>query len=64
MKTENNRQHTAEEGKTFRRISNGFIIGNGLGNNNSIENYKEVDSNVNQTNQTVYQSADTQMITV
>lgn len=45
MKTENNRLYLCDEGKVFRRISDGFIMGDGLdlGENDVIENYEEID---------------------
>ena len=46
MKTDNNRQYTADEGKVFSRKSDGFIMGSGvdLGESDSIENYEEIDA--------------------
>lgn len=45
MKTENNRLYLCDEGKVFRRISDGFIMGDGidLGDDDTIENYEEID---------------------
>ena len=45
MKTENNRLYLCDEGQVFRRISDGFIMGDGLdlGENDVIENYEEID---------------------
>ena len=45
MKTENNRQYIADEGKVLVRKNDGFIMGTGLdlGINDSIDNYEEQD---------------------
>ena len=45
MKTDNNRQYMADEGKVFSRKSDGFIMGSGLdlGESDTIENYEEID---------------------
>lgn len=45
MKTVNNRQYTADEGKVFIRKSDNLNMGNGLdlGLDDDIENYEEID---------------------
>ena len=50
MKYEEPNHYTADEGKTFRRIEDNFIMGNDMflynyidGNPDRIENYEEVD---------------------
>ncbi len=46
MKTENNILYLCDEGKVFRRKSDGFIMGDGLclGIKDTIENYEEIDN--------------------
>ena len=45
MRTTDNINYMCDEGKTFRHKENGMIMGNGLslGENDSIDNYEEVD---------------------
>ena len=45
MKTTDNVNYMCDEGKTFRHKADGIIMGNGLslGENDSIENYEEID---------------------
>jgi len=45
MKTNNNKLYHSDEGKVFIRKSDGHIMGRGmdLGENDSIENYEEID---------------------
>ena len=45
MRKINDRLYICDEGKVFRRISDGFIMGNGvdLGYYDTIENYEEID---------------------
>ena len=46
MRTENDKLYLCDEGKVFRRKSDGFIMGEGLdlGNNDAIDNYEEIDN--------------------
>lgn len=46
MRTENNILYLCDEGKVFRRKSDGFIMGDGLclGIKDSIKNYEEIDN--------------------
>lgn len=45
MTTEDNKLYKCDENKVFMRKSDGFIMGSGLdlGENDSIENYEEID---------------------
>lgn len=45
MEAKSNRLYYCDEGKVFIRLSDNFIMGNGidLGDNDSIENYGEID---------------------
>lgn len=45
MKAKSETLFICDEGKVFRRLSDGFIMGDGidLGINDSIENYEEID---------------------
>lgn len=49
MKQITERLYLCDEGKVFRRISDGFIMGDGLdlGDNDSIENYEEIELETN-----------------